>query len=118
MVRSGGSGRQRGKRQRSKGFASFVGGFPIEYDGSIVGLSASAVEMVNRKHTMSEGETAMKKLRCRDAGFDCDAVVEGATTEEVLAQAGPHAKEVHDVDVTPELAEALAERSGTSDRPA
>jgi predicted small metal-binding protein len=54
------------------------------------------------------GEIAMKQLRCRDAGFDCDAVVEGATTEEVLAQAGPHAKEAHGVDVTPEMAEALA----------
>jgi len=52
----------------------------------------------------------MKQLRCRDAGFDCDAVVEGETTDEVLAQAGPHAKEVHGVDVTPEMAEAIAGR--------
>jgi predicted small metal-binding protein len=50
----------------------------------------------------------MKQLRCRDAGFDCDAVVEGETIEEVLAEAGPHAKEVHDVDVTPEMAETLS----------
>jgi predicted small metal-binding protein len=50
----------------------------------------------------------MKQLRCRDAGFDCDAVVEGQTMEEVLAQAGPHAKEVHGVDVTPEMAESIA----------
>jgi predicted small metal-binding protein len=51
---------------------------------------------------------AMKQLKCRDAGFDCDAVVEGETTEQVLAQAGPHAKEVHGVDVTPDMAEAIA----------
>ena len=50
----------------------------------------------------------MKQLRCRDAGFDCDAVVEGETTDEVLAQAGPHAKEVHGVVVTPEMSEAIA----------
>ena len=50
----------------------------------------------------------MKQLKCRDAGFDCDAVVEAETTEQVLAQAGPHAKEVHGVDVTPAMAEAIA----------
>jgi predicted small metal-binding protein len=50
----------------------------------------------------------MKQLRCRNAGFDCDAVVEGETTDEVLAQAGPHVKEVHDVDVTPKMAQTIA----------
>ena len=46
----------------------------------------------------------MKQLICRDAGFDCDGVLQGETEDEVLAQAGPHAKEVHGVDVTPEMA--------------
>lgn len=46
----------------------------------------------------------MRQLRCADAGFDCDAVVTGETDDEVLAQVGPHAKEVHDTDVTPEMA--------------
>lgn len=46
----------------------------------------------------------MKELRCRDAGFDCDAVINGETVDEVMAQAGPHAKEAHGMDVTPELA--------------
>jgi predicted small metal-binding protein len=50
----------------------------------------------------------MKQLKCRDAGFDCDAVVQGETVKEVLAQAGPHAKEVHGIDVTPDMAEAIA----------
>lgn len=50
----------------------------------------------------------MKQLRCRDAGFDCEAVVEGETVQDVLAQAGPHAKEIHGVDVTPEMAQAIA----------
>ena len=46
----------------------------------------------------------MKELKCRDAGFDCDAVVHGASVDEVMAQAGPHAREAHGVDVTPEMA--------------
>jgi predicted small metal-binding protein len=50
----------------------------------------------------------MKELRCRDVGFDCDAVVHAETTEEILAQAAAHAKEVHNVDVTPQQAEQIA----------
>jgi len=53
-------------------------------------------------------EAVMKELHCRDAGFDCDAVVRGESLEDVLAQTGPHAKEVHGVEVTPEMAEAIA----------
>ena len=49
----------------------------------------------------------MRTLQCRDAGFDCDAVVQGETDDEVLAQAGPHAKEAHGVDVSPEMAEQI-----------
>ena len=46
----------------------------------------------------------MKELKCRDAGFDCDAVVHGETEDDVLAQTGPHAREAHGVEVTPEMA--------------
>jgi predicted small metal-binding protein len=49
----------------------------------------------------------MKELKCRDAGFDCDGVIQGESVDDVLAQAGPHAKEVHGVDVTPEMAGQL-----------
>jgi predicted small metal-binding protein len=52
-------------------------------------------------------EATMKELKCRDAGFDCDAVVRGESVDAVMAQAGPHAKEVHGVDVTPEMAGQL-----------
>ncbi|HVA42286.1 MAG TPA: DUF1059 domain-containing protein [Acidimicrobiales bacterium] len=45
----------------------------------------------------------MKVLHCRDAGFDCDAIVHGSTAEEILAQVRPHAAEAHDTVVTPEL---------------
>lgn len=49
----------------------------------------------------------MKTLHCRDAGFDCEAVVRADTDEEVLAQAADHAQQVHGVTVTPELAAGL-----------
>lgn len=52
-------------------------------------------------------EAIVKELACRDAGFDCDAVVRGESTDDVLAQAGPHAEEVHGVQVTPEMAGQL-----------
>ena len=50
----------------------------------------------------------MRELRCRDAGFDCDAVVRGESDEDVLSQTGPHAQQVHGVEVTPELQQQLA----------
>jgi predicted small metal-binding protein len=46
----------------------------------------------------------VKELKCRDAGFDCDAVVHGETEDDVMAQAGPHARDAHGVEVTPEMA--------------
>lgn len=49
----------------------------------------------------------MKTLSCRDAGFDCEGVIQGASEEEVLSQAAEHAQAVHNVQVTPELAEQL-----------
>jgi predicted small metal-binding protein len=50
----------------------------------------------------------MYELRCKDVGFDCPGVVRGATQEEVLKQAAAHAKEVHNTEVTPELAEKVS----------
>ena len=52
-------------------------------------------------------EQVVKELKCRDAGFDCDAVVHGETVDDVMAQVGPHAKEAHGADVTPEMAGQL-----------
>jgi predicted small metal-binding protein len=46
----------------------------------------------------------MKTLRCSDVGFDCRAVVKAPTEEEVLSQAAEHARTVHGVTVTPEMA--------------
>lgn len=50
----------------------------------------------------------MRKLQCRDAGFDCEGIIEAETTDQVLGLAGQHAKEVHGVDVTPEMADAIS----------
>lgn len=49
----------------------------------------------------------MKTLHCRDAGFDCEGVIQAANEEEVLRQAAEHAQAVHNVQVTPELAVQL-----------
>ncbi|MGC1242444.1 MAG: DUF1059 domain-containing protein [Chryseosolibacter sp.] len=49
----------------------------------------------------------MKTLRCRDAGFDCDQEIHAPTEDAVLTQAAEHALKVHDVKVTPELADQI-----------
>lgn len=37
----------------------------------------------------------VKELRCRDIGFDCDAVVVADDEEDILRQVADHAREVH-----------------------
>jgi predicted small metal-binding protein len=49
----------------------------------------------------------MKTLNCSDAGFDCDGKLTGESEEEILNQAAEHAREAHNIEVTPELAEQL-----------
>ena len=49
----------------------------------------------------------MRILHCRDAGFECEGVIRANNDEEVLNMAAQHAKEVHDVSVTPEMADQL-----------
>jgi predicted small metal-binding protein len=53
-------------------------------------------------------EANMKELRCRDAGFDCEAVVQAETVDEVMAQVRRHAEATHEVEVTPEMAGQLS----------
>ena len=50
---------------------------------------------------------SMKTLHCADAGFDCKGVIKGTSEEEILSQAAQHAREVHQVEVTPEMAAQL-----------
>jgi len=48
----------------------------------------------------------MKTLSCREAGFDCDYVVNGKTEKEVMRNGGEHAVRVHGMkaeDITPEM---------------
>lgn len=40
----------------------------------------------------------VKELVCRDIGFDCDAVVQADSEEEVMTQAAAHAREVHGLE--------------------
>jgi len=40
----------------------------------------------------------MKELRCSDAGFDCEHVIQGEDEPEVMAKAAEHAREVHGMD--------------------
>lgn len=49
----------------------------------------------------------MKTLHCRDAGFDCEGVIRAETDDQVLQGAAQHAREVHGVEATPEMAEQL-----------
>lgn len=49
----------------------------------------------------------MKTLHCSDAGFDCKGIIRADTEAEVLNQAAEHARSVHGVEVTPELAAQL-----------
>jgi predicted small metal-binding protein len=49
----------------------------------------------------------MKVLHCRDAGFDCPQVIRAENENEVLQQAAAHAATAHQVEVTPQLAEAI-----------
>lgn len=49
----------------------------------------------------------MKHLKCSDVGFDCDHEIEAETEQEVLQKAAEHAKEVHNVVVTPDMAEQV-----------
>jgi predicted small metal-binding protein len=37
----------------------------------------------------------MKELRCADAGFECEAVIQGEDEQQVMSKAADHAREVH-----------------------
>jgi predicted small metal-binding protein len=39
-----------------------------------------------------------KVVRCKDVGFDCDAVVRAETEAEALEQVAAHAKEAHNME--------------------
>ncbi len=45
----------------------------------------------------------MKDMHCRDSGMQCDFVARGNTDQEILDQAGRHAKDVHGMTLSPDL---------------
>lgn len=49
----------------------------------------------------------MKVLKCADVGFQCEGVIRAESVDAVLQQAAAHAKQVHGVEVTPEIAEKV-----------
>ncbi|MDX2008118.1 MAG: DUF1059 domain-containing protein [Meiothermus sp.] len=50
----------------------------------------------------------MKKLQCKDLGFDCGHVIEAETEQEILEAAAKHAlEEKHLPAITPEVVEAV-----------
>ena len=52
----------------------------------------------------------MKSLTCRDAGFDCAAVIKGDTEDEIMQKAGEHASKEHNIkeeDMTPEMKQKI-----------
>ena len=42
-------------------------------------------------------------LHCADAGFECDANIEGETDDEVMAKAAEHARDVHGINEIDEV---------------
>ena len=49
-----------------------------------------------------------KTYTCRDVGVDCDWSTSGESEDEVMANIGAHAAEVHpDVELTPDLIAAV-----------
>jgi predicted small metal-binding protein len=55
---------------------------------------------------ISERRDNLKKLKCRDVGFDCDDVMRAETESEIMQQAAVHAKTVHNVSEISEQAVA------------
>jgi len=48
----------------------------------------------------------MKSIICREAGFDCPAVIKGNTEGEVIQKAEEHVSSVHNIkseDISPEM---------------
>lgn len=48
-----------------------------------------------------------KVIHCREVGFDCGGVIRAKTEEEALQMAAQHARQVHNVEVTPEVVEKV-----------
>jgi predicted small metal-binding protein len=55
-----------------------------------------------------EARTMATRIVCREVGFDCDAVVRAANTDEAMAMVANHVRAVHGIeDVTPDMVDAV-----------
>lgn len=45
----------------------------------------------------------MKAIYCRDMGMNCDWMARAENEEELMKQAEQHAREVHKMEMTPEM---------------
>ncbi len=75
--------------------------------GTLVKAAPIAIEVILENPSIQRKEPSMKRLECRDAGFNCDKVIEAESEDEIMHQAGQHIVEVHHMTVTPELAEQV-----------
>jgi predicted small metal-binding protein len=56
----------------------------------------------------------MKELRCREVGFDCDAVMRADSEEEVMRQAAEHGRKAHGLEnISEETAQAIRSKIRT-----
>jgi predicted small metal-binding protein len=60
------------------------------------------------QHPPPASEGTMKELRCREVGFDCEAVIRAESEDEVMRQAGEHARKVHGLqDISDDQVKAI-----------
>lgn len=56
----------------------------------------------------------MKELRCREVGFECEAVIRAESEDEVMRQASEHARTVHGKqDISDDEARAIRSKIRT-----
>ncbi len=49
----------------------------------------------------------MKDFHCKDAGLKCDFVARGESNQDIMRQASDHARQAHQMTMTPDLAKKV-----------
>lgn len=52
----------------------------------------------------------MKEFHCSDMGLQCEWVAHGETESEIVEKALQHGKGAHDIEPTPDIAEAVRQK--------
>lgn len=85
-------------RRRCPVYGTLAKAAPIELD----------VAVMPPETVVKQKEIGMKKLRCRDIGFDCDHEILAESEDKILMQAAEHAQTVHGLEeITPQVVEAV-----------